>query len=166
MTSVLLRSETADKKQLEREQAFKTATTRAPLPYYDSLRDQNLKSFWSNPGTRRHLTGLGFLDDSGAIIDLDQYRRKLAVIHKELQHAEKMATDAQNVKDLEKRDQAIKTRRQDVWNMRTDEIRQRKSDMVARRNERSSMSFNASRSLLSSTGSQAVGSTKSFGVTN
>jgi hypothetical protein len=165
MSSVLLRGETTDKKLLGKEQAFKVATTRAPLPLYDSLRDHNLRAFWSNPGTRRHLTELGFLDDAGNIIDVDQYRRKLFVIHKELEHAEKMAHDADATKELEKRDQAIKVRRQDVWDQRTDQIRMRKNEAVRRRDERSALSFNASRSLLSSTGSHAVGSTKSLGIT-
>jgi hypothetical protein len=165
MSSVLLRGETTDKKKLEREQAFKIATTRAPLPLYDSLRDHNLQAFWSNPGTRRHLTELGFLDDTGNIIDLDQYRRKLHVIHKELEHAEKMAHDAETTKSLEKRDQAIKVRRQDVWDQRTEQIRMRKTEAVRRREERSALSFNASRSLLSSTGSHAVASTKSLCIT-
>merc|ERR1719395_339927 len=161
MASVLLRGETTDKKLLGREQAFKTATTRAPLPSYDSLRDQNLRAFWSTPGTRRHLTDLGFLDDSGNIIDLDQYRRKLAVIHNELHHAEKMARDAQAKKAQEKRDAAIVARRQEVWDARAEDIRRFKESEMRRRQERSA-SFNGSRSLLSTTGSQAVASTKMF----
>jgi len=154
-----------NKKLLEKEQSFRMGGFRAPLPLYDSLRDHNLRAFWSNPGTRRHLTELGFLSDNGDIIDLDQYRRKLAVIHKELQHAEKMAHDSEEKKAMEKRDMAIKTRRDFVWNERAKQIRMRKDESVRKQEERSALSFNASRSLLSSTGSHAVASTKSLGIT-
>jgi len=159
---ILLREEPVNKKLLAKEANFNNPATRSRLPQYSSLHDANLRAFWSSPATRNHLTQLGFLDDKGNIIDLDQYRRKLHVIHKELQHAEKMARDSNKSKELDKRDHAIVSRRKDVENARGRDIANLKDERKQLREHRSNLTFNASRSLLSSAGSQAVHSAKSF----
>ena len=43
-------------------------------PSYNSLYDDGLYHFWSNPATQQHLIKIGFLTKTGDIIDIDQYK--------------------------------------------------------------------------------------------
>lgn len=62
----------------------------AKLPNYNSLYDPNMRHFFENKTTQRHLLKTGQIDRNGRVIDLEKNKSKLHIIEQEFKSAERI----------------------------------------------------------------------------
>mmetsp|Transcript_19455 Transcript_19455/g.35269 ORF Transcript_19455/g.35269 Transcript_19455/m.35269 type:complete len:185 (+) Transcript_19455:91-645(+) len=120
----------------KREAAFVNPGVDAPLPMYKTFFDDHLKVLWQSPSKKAYLKSLGFLDESGNMVDIHAQRRKFHVVESEMAVSEKMARARQKELQQQRLDREKLATREAVSRQRLARITEERDYQRVRRQEK------------------------------